>query len=191
MIRRIGFRRLLPVLFTLIHIGLLIYSSAPRHDAQSNFRSHFTYQSAADQEDSVAWEPMEPRPLKPAQKLAFVANLPALVLAMPIALMFLQSNDIGSLYASLPFVPLVWYSVGRWLDRLMGYISQSHQPRRAWRRLFTVISTILLCLSIASITPVNHHRTHDAYWVGSALILWSGLFLAISISGSFQLRSNS
>lgn len=57
----------------------------------------------------------------PAQKLAIVLNLPALVLAIPITLVLFRGSDMGLLDASVPFAPLVWYGIGRWLDRLLGY----------------------------------------------------------------------
>jgi len=181
MIGRIGFRRVLPILATLIHLAVLIAARQQPHTS-SAVRGDAAYVLAAHQEQPIQWEPREPKPLRPAQKLGIVLNLPALILGIPIALAFFQGNDIGSLYAAAPFVPFVWYGVGSWLDRLVGNIPPLAPQRRTWRGLFAVVSTILLCVGIASITPVNHHRTRDSYWVGSAIILWSGLFLAISVS---------
>jgi hypothetical protein len=31
-------------------------------------------------------------------------------------------------------------------------------------------------------TPAYHHRTADTYWVGTGMMLWSGLSLAIALS---------
>jgi len=183
MIRRIGFRRLLPVLLTLVHVTLLLCALEQRHRSISSYCIDFAYHPVAYQEgSSVRWEPMEPKPLLPAQKIAILLNLPALLLAIPVALMFFHGDDMASLYAAVPFVPLVWYGVGRWLDGLFGYVSRSHAVHRVWSGLFAVLSTGLLILSVLMVTPANHHRRPDTYWVGTALVVWSALFVAISLS---------
>ena len=172
MIGKIGFRRLLPVLCVLTHTALLLFTSA----------GQYVTTSSVDSTDYPPISDMPPPPLTAAQKTALVLNLPALFLCIPALLVF----SVGSLLTSLPFVPLVWYGVGRWLDKLMGYVPQPRQLRRKWRWLFAILSAILVCLGIATITPINHHPTLNAYWVAAALILWSGLFLVISTSGSIR-----
>jgi hypothetical protein len=173
MIGRIGFRRLLPILFALTHAALLFFTSAGQPVTPSDV-------------DSTSYPPlsdMPPAPMTVAQKAALVLNFPALILSVPVVLAFSRSSNMGSLYASLPFVALVWYGVGRWADRLMGLVPQPGQLRRIWRLVFAIVSAILVCLGIAAITPINHHRSADAYWFPVALTLWSGLFLVISTSG--------
>ncbi len=184
MTRRIGFRHVLPVLFTLGHVAILFYASVPQLQV-SDIASNRLYHPTVYQNDSAfRWEPrLEPKPLNPAQKLAILLNLPALIAAVPIVMVFFPGRDIATLYASLPFVPLVWYGIGRWVDGLLGYISASSPRRGNWRRLFAVLSLSLLCLGIIMLTPASHHRTENTYWVGFATTLWSGLFLAISVSG--------
>jgi hypothetical protein len=172
MMGRIGFRRLLPILFVLIHAALLL-TSAVQHAAPSDVEPDI-YAPLSD---------MPPPPLTVAHKAALVLNLPALFLSIPVVLAFPRSSDAETFFASLPFVPFVWYVVGKWIDRLLGYIPQPRRLRRKWQKFFAIISAILMCLGIAAATPVNHHRTPDTYWVATALTLWSGLFLAISASG--------
>jgi|SRR5579864_183415 len=188
MIQRIGFRRVLPLLLTLAHAMLVVFASmhSPDRSLKEQPKACFRYTSYGD--DASAWQPMEPAPLSPAQRTAIVLNLPAFVLAIPITLLLFPGNAIGSMYSSLPFVPLVWYGVGRWLDRLLGYIPQPAKLHRGRRRAFALLSTFFLFLSIASITPINHHhrRGVDTYIIETALIVWSGLFLAISTTGSVR-----
>ncbi len=93
---------------------------------------------------------------------------------------------MGLLFAALPFVPLVWYGVGRWLDGLLGYVRHSRVVPKVWGGLFAVLSTGLLTQSVLTVTPANHHRTSDTYWVGTALVVWSGLFLAICLSSYYR-----
>jgi hypothetical protein len=184
MMARIGYRRLLPVLFTLAHVALLFYGAAHQEHTLSNVQRESAYHRLRYQEGAdIPWENKEPMPLTSEQKIAILLNLPAMFAAIPIAVVFFRGSDTGLLYAPLPFVPLLWYGIGRWLDRLLGHIPVSRRIHKTWRGLFAALSVGLLCLSIASITPLNHHRTGDTYWVGLALILWSALFLAMSMSG--------
>ena len=172
MIGRIGFRRLLPILFVLTHAALLFFTSVGQFVTPSDV-------------DSASYPPISdipPAPLTVAQKAALVLNLPALILSIPVVLAFSRSSNVGSLFASLSFVFLVWYGVGRWVDRLVGYVPQPCQLRRKWRWVFAIISATMVCLGIATVTPINHHRPPDAYWFAAALTLWSGLFLRISTS---------
>ena len=81
-------------------------------------------------------EPMERKPLTSAQKLAILLNLPAMALGIPIALAFFYGNNIASLYGAVPFVPLVWSGVGRWLEGPLGHISPLQRERRTWRKVF-------------------------------------------------------
>jgi len=186
MLGRIGFRRLLPIFFTLVHVALLFYALRQR-----NHLLYEIHHAAANQEGaSVSWGPIEPNPLTPAQKLATLLNLPALVLAIPIALALFQGSDMAELYAAVPFVPLVWYCVGRWLDGLLGYVGRSHAVPRVWSGLFAILSTGVLTISVLTVTSANHHRTTDTYWVGTALVAWSGLFLTICLSSFYRRRSN-
>ena len=163
MIGRIGFRRVLPILLTLVHLTLLYFAAGQRTHHLSRVCSESVYHLAAyQQEGSGAWEPMERKPLTSAQKIAILLNLPAMVLGIPIALVFFHGNNIASLYGAVPFVPLVWSGVGRWLDRLLGHISPLQRERRTWRKVFAVLSTIFLCLGILSITQqtVIEHVMH-------------------------------
>jgi hypothetical protein len=184
MIAKVGFRRLLPLLFTFVHIGLLLpYPLSQHHHTQSSVSSPLKYRLVAYQEEAIPWLPTEPKPLTQPQKVAIVFNLPALLISIPIAAVFFHGSDMGLLYGSLPFVPIIWYGVGRWLDGLAGYIPRPRVLHSTVRRCFAGICLFFLIMGILSITPLNHHRTNDVYWPMSALILWSALFIAISLSG--------
>jgi hypothetical protein len=188
--RPLGLRHALPLLSTLLQIGLVFYASGSRHQSQSETSNRLGYRVAALQENSVQWEPIRPKRLPTAEKLSIVLNLPAILLAIPIAVRFFPENDIGSLYAALPFVPLVWYCIGRWLDGVLGYIVRRHAVPRAVSGLSAVISTCLVVFGVLMLTPLNHHRTADTNWVGTAGVVWSGLFLAMSLSSFYRHASH-
>ncbi len=175
---RIGFRRLLPIVFTLLHVVLIWFAQTTPHE-QSQIHRDSKPQSLAYQPGTdIPVELFEPRPLKPAQKIALVVELPAMFLAGLISAVLLPRNDWAWMYLSIPLVTLLWYSIGRWLDGLLGYIVRLQLPQTL-RGLLSIAAVGVLCVSMAGLTPLYHHRTPDTYWVITGLALWSGLCLAI------------
>jgi hypothetical protein len=181
---QIGFRRALPVAFTLIHVVLVWFSLTHEPHAASMVFPHPAYRAVAYQE-GIGGVPIETfgerPPVKPVQKIALILDLPAMFVAMLIGAALFPRSETAWLYASVPLVPLVWYTVGRWLDGLSGYIARLSLP---WilRKLFSIPAAGVLLVSMAGFTPLYHHRTADTYWVFSGLVLWSGLCLAIVFS---------
>jgi hypothetical protein len=189
MIRRIGFRRLLPVAFTFMHLVLVLDAAMHRPHRSSGVHSPLAYHAVEYQEGiSMPTEAMEPKPLTTAMKVAMVLNLPALLAGVPIAAFLFHESDMSLLCESTVFVPPLWFGIGCWVDGLLGY--RPVRTSRPWRGFWTVLSAILFSVSIVSVTPINRHRVPNTYWVGTALILWSALFLVISAS-SFVRRSAS
>ena len=186
MMPRIGFRRLLPFLFTVVHLILLLYT-AERQQSRASGSTPDTYHLVVYQEEPpIKWESIEPKPLTAAQKVSLLLNLPSLFLAIPFAAMLLHGTDMGMLYAAMPFVPITWYAIGRWIDGLLGYVKKRWWWPRSVSGFAAVLSTGLLVLSVCTVTPLNHHRRPDTYWAGAALILWSGLALAMSLSSFYR-----
>src|SRR5208283_3538452 len=175
-------RRVLPVLFTMVHIVLVWYTSArqPRH--MSDIPLVRAYRSVAYQEDvGMPTGPLEAPPLKPAEKIAILLNLPAVFVAMLAATFVFPQHDMAGMYMSIAFVPFSWYAVGRWLDGVLGY-TRRLRIFRTLRGLLCVSALGALLVSIAGLTPLYHHRTADSSWVFAGLASWSALCLAIVIS---------
>lgn len=186
----VGFRRVLPVLFTFVHVSVLVYTHEPR-----------TYRSAGSapikyclvvyqEEPPVKWESIEPTPLTTAQKVSLLLNLPSLFLAIPFVAILHHETDVGILYAALPFVPITWYGIGRWMDGMLGFVGKRWWLPRSLSGFMAVLATGLLVLSACTVTPLNHHRLADTYWSGTALILWSGLLLTMSLSSFYRRTIN-
>ena len=186
MMQRIGFRRLLPFVFTVMHVALLLYGTERQHQTRAFGALQQRYVPAVYQENGVRWDVIEPKPLTTAQKLGLLLNLPSLLLAIPLAATLFHGSDMGLLYAALPFVPLVWYAIGRWLDGLLGYSARLCLPR-ILRGFLAVPAGLVLCVSLACFTPLYHHRTADTYWMFSALVLWSGLCLTMMTASARRL----
>jgi|tagenome__1003787_1003787.scaffolds.fasta_scaffold19877411_1 hypothetical protein len=88
--RRIGFRRVFPVVLTLIHI-VLIWFALTHPSASPHIVSH--YRHVAYQEGhSVPMEAFERPSLKPVQKIALILELPAMFAAHADGLGLLSSK---------------------------------------------------------------------------------------------------
>ena len=186
MIRRVGFRSVLPLLFTLVHVSLLLYSHQ-RQPYRLSGSAPNQYRLVIYQEElTPKWEPSEPKPLTPAQKVSLLLNLPSFFFAIPLVAILRHETDTGMLYAVLPFVPITWYGIGRWIDGMLGFVRKRWWLPRSLSGLVAFLATGVLVLSACGVTPINHHRRPDTYWIGTALILWSGLFLAMSLSSFYH-----
>ncbi len=166
---------------TLVHLALVFIqtANAPVH-------AGYVYREGAIQENAVRFDPIPEPKLSPVQKTALVLNMPALLAALPFAGLFFPGSDSGVLWAAVPFVTLLWYWVGRWIDLQLGYISSRPKPNSSVRtvaRWLAVLCTgFLLTLSLISITPINHHHRGDAIWYSAAGIFWWGLLFLMSVS---------
>jgi hypothetical protein len=185
MLRRFGFRWILAVAFTAVHL-ILIALSVRNQDTRSISETKPTIQVVVFQEQgAVQWRPMHPRALSPLEKIALILNLPALLIGMPIAVTLFHGNDFATLYAATPFVPLLWFFAGRWLDGQLGYIAARPErfvaARAVGRRVAQIVGALLLLLSVASLTAINHHRDINSVWIGTAGLFWFGLMLTMSV----------
>jgi hypothetical protein len=181
--RRIGFRRILPLVFTAIDVALVLLSAQQTRTLASSPRNT-QYHRLAYQEGggAMAVDPLyEPPPLKPIQKAAIILDLPIFILAAPTAAFLLPRSETAVYYLSIPLVPFLWYGIGRWLDGMVGYM-QRLRLNRTLRGLIGIPGAGLLCVSAMIFTPAYHHRTADTYWIGTGIMLWSGLSLAIALS---------
>ena len=185
MIRQLGFRRLLPIIFTLVHVVLTVCVATTEAHPQRSMHSEVLFRDVAFQEGTgIPMDAIEPRPLIPAMKVAVVLNLPAFFAGALVASVLLSGSELSLMYATSPFVLLLWYGIGRWLDGILGYRPPSIRKTNRWNGIAVLLSGGLLCLSILVVTPMNHHRTPDTYWMGTASILWSILLLSICVSKS-------
>ena len=137
----------------------------------------------------------EPR----AQVIAICLNFPAAFVGLFIEDTFLHrwlGSDASFFFASAPAVLLLWYWVGRWIDRRSGYVGLP-QARRRSPRLFAWVafgcSVLFVFLSaIVLLRFVSSHRYRwDDVAVGSALAGWSVFLMAVTCSDVRRSRPSS
>ena len=160
---RVGFRRVLPIAFALIHLVLLWFTQTSQPHASPRIaRRPAAYQGDLGVPIELL-EPLEPPPLRPVQKIALLVELPAMFLATLIGAVLFPRSETAWMYLSIPLVSLVWYAIGRWLDGLLGYIVRLRLPETL-RRLLAILASGALCLSMGGLTPLYHHRTADTHF---------------------------
>lgn len=182
--QRIGLRRVLPLVFTLVQALVAWFTLAQLPRKSTDVFRNLRYRSVAYQEGAgIPMETLEATPLKPARKAALILNLPAMFFATLIVSVLFPRSEAALMYLSIALVPLVWYVVGRWIDGLFGYMGRMRLSGTL-RGLILPPAVGVLCVSLAGLTPLYHHRTPDTYWVFIGLVIWSGICVAIALSSS-------
>src|SRR5438270_10649876 len=116
MLRRLGFRRLLPIVQLAIFIALVTIGMVER-------RKEFEHNLKP-----VALQKNVPLELQPelsfpvAWTIAIVLNVPAAVMGALVAETAKLGTNLGALICSTPFVLILWHFVGRWADRQLGIL---------------------------------------------------------------------
>src|SRR5215469_13743313 len=165
MIRRVGFRRALQLLFTLVHVSLLVYSYQRQPYRSSGSVPNKYCLVVYQEEQTPKWESIEPKPLTAAQRVSLLLNLPSLFFAIPFMAILHRETDAAMLYSALPFVPITWYGIGR-IDGMLGFVRKRWWLPRSLSGFAAFVATGLLVLSACGVTPINHHRWPDTYWTG-------------------------
>jgi hypothetical protein len=155
-LRRLGFRRVLPVVQIALYVALIWPECVYLYRA-SSWRTASTLQLVLWQEgEGMEFHPIYIDRATPVRvTLAVLLNFPA-VFPVGMALsLFLPSGPTGQLvvlWASLPCIFFLWYAVGLWIDRRLSFIPSrsckfSRLRRGMWAVLY-VMSFILVCLLI-------------------------------------------
>jgi len=180
---KIGFRRLLPIVFTAIQLALALFMTAEEPKQALPVLQQSGYRAVAHQEGGgMPIDSLSRPPLTATQRVAILLNLPAFALGALVRGILFPLRNGAELYTAIIFVPFVWYGVGRCADGLLGYLP----PLRLSSVLSSLLSVpafCLLILSVGGLTPLYHHRSTDSNWIFAGFILWSGLCLAITAAG--------
>ena len=160
MLRRMGSRRLLPVVQLALHLVLTGPNTVELYHAyrQSAVNTSSTFQLAAWQE-GVPFRPTDIHPYVPVgMRAVILLNLPAALAAgaviITLGLKGLE-GDLAFMLAMAPCVALLWYAVGLWIDRRLGFLPLKARPfsrfrLRFWWLLYAA-SIVLLCLGVGGV----------------------------------------
>ena len=160
---RLGFRRLLPVLLTVTYVLLLV---AIEHQPQRPAAYETEY------------DPGISPPPTAADLAEVILYLPALIAAAPITWVF----NIRLSLAAIPFVPVLWWLVGYWLDIKFGFVAAKPKRfspvRTAGRVLAALVSGLLLLLFIWLLLA---YLDPNGPWFAAPGVFWFGWMFIVSV----------
>jgi hypothetical protein len=145
MLRRIGYRRALPILNLLLYLSLV---GAADWDLVQQARLYQDVGASRTTDDRTAWDPVYIDTPDPLPKiLAESINFPAVLFALPFGALQrgwraeLLVDSITAFY-----LLLLWYAVGRWLDRRSTVVSSG--------RALTLIRKLILWIAGLTIVAI-------------------------------------
>ena len=174
MLRKISFRRLLPILNLALYISLMCLGHT--------VRLHLTAPSAAQ------LHLVEPGIMPSRIKLAVALNVPAVLAAFFLNTMVFHFQTNYLFLLALPFVLMLWYPVGRWFDQRLGWV-QRRKPKA------TLIGDILLVLCglfavfavVILLQTMKRAYILDSLWLVLGVCAWFA-FVLVVLAGAFYAR---
>ena len=182
MLRRFGFRWSLAVLFTSVHVVLLVVSLLSHHRLVQRPQED-SYRSAALQEGVGSFVPQEPPLLSGPMKAALCINLPAAAIAVLVTAPF-KLQDTALMGVTTVFVAPLWFFIGSWFDVRLGLKYRRVRDsggRRFLRKIAAGVSVVLLFVMI----QVFFRGQGGDPSGGVAILIWSSLLAALAIANVF------
>jgi len=178
--RRIGFRRLLPPVQPVLFGSFLWVADWEKQRRQPCFEGiSLTPSVYAQEQPEIPFRP--PCRSSKAELVAMGVNLPAVFAGLLTAAALRHDTDRWQNGASTPAVVLLWYWVGLWIDRHLGYVAAPQRRRRY--PLFLLRAAFALCLLFFLLSAlrwaVGSNRGVEWVTVTSALGCWSGFLFAV------------
>jgi hypothetical protein len=112
------------------------------------------------------------------------ANAPALVAGVILNASAEHTQPMRVFLLAVPFVPLFWYPVGRWLDRRLRWIPP-RQPKRSRTRdallLFVAVIALISVAVLIQVIRAGIPGPHDRLGIGFGFCAWFafGLFVIL------------
>jgi hypothetical protein len=173
MLRRIGFRRLLPLLNLALYVASICIGNAG-----DSGKTHI----------SASRPPAAEAGTIPARvKIAVSLNVPAVLAASLLNVIVFHFQTSGVFLLAVPFVPLLWYPVGKWFDRRLGWVHRYKSKRTFIRDALVVASSVLAILSVVIFIQVikrGHPGPPDPFWIAFGVCAWFA-FLLVVVAGIF------
>lgn len=189
MLRRIGFRHVLPPVQLLLYCVLILSAYWGRLGQQP---CTFMWSSSRDillaqEGDTVSFPPpcREPKSLLVAGSLNLPAELAGMILAASLAATLHREGDAWSFAITAPMVVIFWYLVGLWIDRRLGRVAvrRGRFPRILAKAAygFSILMVLVSAILIARAFTDYGHRI-GTYFVVAGFASWSVFLLIVTSS---------
>lgn len=179
MLRRFGYRRILPIVQIILFIALVTIGAIQVGHSFGPRVRQTAYQQDGELPEG---HPQATFTMPFAWTLAIAINVPATMLGALCAEIFHLGSNLGALLCSMPFVLLLWYLVGHWLDHQLDVLPR-RRPGNAIRIacwIGIILSAVLLAVGLMAF---KSHASLNADVVALALgwLLWSLALLVMCL----------
>ncbi len=185
MLRRYGFRRILPVLHLFLYVMLVVLGALTYQHGQQQQQAEVIptalQESSPPFKPTIVIEPFEWR-------FAILLDFPAI--AAGALLLTITSRHVSELYLlllSTPFVPITWTLLGRWLDYQLRILPRP--PRNMTRLVFSSLGIAVACLMLAMVivsASKSHSTSEASAWGTLYLVSWAAIILTTSLTSALR-----
>ena len=179
MLRRLGFRRILPIANILLFMALVTIGAMQVGHSFGPRVRQTAYQEGGNLPEG---HPQATFTMPIAWTVAIAINVPATMLGALCAEIFHIGSNFGALLCSMPFVLLLWYAVGHWLDHQLNILPRCAPGNGI--RIACWVGILLSALLLAvGLMAFRSHAALNADVVALALgwLLWSVLLLVMCV----------
>jgi hypothetical protein len=174
MLRKIGLRRSLPILNLALYIASMCLGYA--------VQPHLTSQSAAQIHSA------ESGTVPNRIKFAVALNVPAVLAALFLNAMIFRFQSNHVLLLAAPFVPMLWYSVGRWFDQRLGWVQRGKSKSSFLGDTLLILCGLLAIFSVVTLLQtIKRAYTPDSLWLVFGVCTWFA-FLLVVLARIFHAR---
>lgn len=136
----------------------------------------------------VVYKASPPAPTwSPIVKAELILNLPATTVAPGFVGLFFPENsgDAPVVGITTLLAPLLWFWIGRWVDRQLGNIKQKQDRRRTrvFRKILRFLAFFYLLFSLLIFTPINPTPSPALNFYAVVMELWLIGYLVCSYWG--------
>ena len=175
MLRRIGLRWLLPLINLVVYVALIGVCEV--------WKSGLPNPTSPPQSRSV-----EPK-VSPFVKGVLSANVLALAAGVILNASAQHTQPMRGFLLAVPFVPLFWYPVGRWLDRRLQWMLP-RQPKRSLTcdalLIFVAVIALISAVVLIQVIRTGIPGPPDRLGLGFGFCAWFAFGLVVVLFALFD-----
>lgn len=172
MIKAIGFRRLLPVANLLLYVGLMCCGNG-------------RWTSSGQADSHAVTVPI-------LNRCVIALNVPAVFAAFGLNAVVFHFQLKYAFLLSIPFVLLLWYPVGCWIDRQVGWSLRRKQIGAVLRDVFLASAVLISVLAVVLFVQIIHRvGPRDPFWMGYGICAWFAFLLTVLAGTVYRRLANS
>lgn len=131
---------------------------------------------------------VEPRIISSRTKFAVALNVPAVLAALFLNTVVFRFRTNYLFLLAVPFVLILWYPVGRWFDRRLGWVQRRKRKRTLIGDTLLVLCGLFAIFSVVILLQtIKQAYIPDSLWLVLGVCAWFA-FLLVVLAGVFYAR---